>query len=221
MSHDTKLPPSLLLALDEAPRDRPVALLLRHAERPPIPPGEVGNDLPLTPVGVRHARALGEWLGGRLVGLRASPLPRCTQTAAALSEGAGVDLPIPEDRLLGDPGGYILDGQRAWETFGRMSLLEIAAHLAAGRDDLPGFAAPRTAARGLIEHLFEHASERAGVHAFVTHDLLVAVTAAMLLDLTPTADDWPGYLEGALLWREGPQLHLRYRDRTGRRRSPW
>ena len=54
------LPTSVLHWLARLPPDRPVAILLRHAARPPIPPGETGDALALTAEGVALARHLGE-----------------------------------------------------------------------------------------------------------------------------------------------------------------
>ena len=66
-------------------------LLLRHAERPPIPPGTFGNDLEITPAGRREAEALGRALaqGEPVAGVYSSPVLRCVQTAEAMAAGAG------------------------------------------------------------------------------------------------------------------------------------
>ena len=46
----------------DIPHDRPVALLLRHAERPPLDPHDVGLETALTAAGTLQAEALGRTL---------------------------------------------------------------------------------------------------------------------------------------------------------------
>jgi hypothetical protein len=73
------------------PGDRPVALVLRHAERPPIVHGHVGAELALTVDGRAASRRLGVELGNRLRSSRTSPMRRCRETAQLICEGAGID----------------------------------------------------------------------------------------------------------------------------------
>lgn len=211
MAIDWQIPPSILRWLDAVPAERPVALLLRHSVRDYLPPGDAGYTLPITEVGERLGRELGARLGARLRGLRASPLLRCVQTAEALAAGAGVELPIRTDRLLGDPGVYVLDDQRAWQNWQARGHEGVMAHLVAERDALPGMAQPEAAARFLVHHMLAHSTEP-GVHVFVTHDSLVTATAARLLARPLGKLDWPWYLEGGFFWREPDGLHAAYRE---------
>lgn len=73
--------------------------------------------LPITETGEQLARQLGALFSERLQSLRTSPLVRCLQTAEALRNGAAKDLSITKDRLLGDPGVFVLDGKRAWSNW--------------------------------------------------------------------------------------------------------
>ena len=115
--HNWEIPTSVLRNLERIPVDLPVVLLLRHSVRDEIPPGETGNEVPITDVGKDIALKLGQKLGARLKSLHSSPLPRCVQTAEALRLGSGVDARIAESRLLGDPGVYVLDGHLAWSNW--------------------------------------------------------------------------------------------------------
>lgn len=207
-----QIPPSTLRILARTPLDRPIALLLRHSVRDELPPGDAGYVLPITDVGRQLACQLGKALGKRLRTLHASPLVRCVQTAEALQSGAGTKLPIIRDRLLGDPGIYVIDGRRAWsnwETRGHEGVME---HLMSASDSLPGMARPDEAARFLVHHLLAVAGNNPGIHVFVTHDLLVAATAARLLGKRLDPDAWPWYLEGAFFWRAEDGLRIAYRD---------
>ncbi len=57
------------------------------------------------------ARALGARLRGRLRAAHASPLLRTMQTAERLLEGAGLPVSVPPDKLLGDPGVFMLSAR--------------------------------------------------------------------------------------------------------------
>lgn len=215
-----RIPPFMLEHLARVPRDRAVVVLLRHSVRDDLPPGEVGNALPITAEGRRLARELGERLQGRLRTLRSSPLRRCIQTAEALAEGAKVELPIVADRHLGDPGVFVVDGRRAWGNWERLGHEGVMRHVATESAGLPGMARPDEAARFLVHHMLAAAADEPGIHVFVTHDSLVAGTAARLVDQSLGDADWPWYLEGAFFWREGIDVCAAYRDRHARRAGP-
>jgi broad specificity phosphatase PhoE len=214
-----RIPPSVLHWLAVVPDDVPVAMLVRHSVRLALPPGDAAYTLPITEEGTRLARRLGALLGGRLRSVRTSPLARCVQTAEEVRRGSGADVAITPDRLLGDPGAYVLDGARAanpWERLGREGVM---AHLVAEDDPLPGMAAPGPAARFLVQHMLAAAPEP-GLHLFVTHDSLVTTTAARLLDEPLGREAWPWYLEAAFFWRAGGELNVAYRDRRRARAGP-
>jgi putative ATPase len=69
------------------------------------------------------------------------------------------------------------------------------------------------------EHLLDVAGGQVGVHVFVTHDSVLAATAAHLLGEALAPVDWPLFLEGAVFWREGETVHGRYRRL--RSAQPW
>jgi len=208
-----RIPPSTIRWLDETPPGLAVAVLMRHSVRGPLPPGEAGNATPITQIGAILGRELGTLVGNRLRSLHASPLLRCMQTADIVRAGAGVKVPIVQDRLLGDPGVYVIDGGRArsnWETLGHETVMR---SLVAEGGILPGMADPEPAARFLIRHMLTVAGDRPGLHVFVTHDSLVTATAARLLGEKLGKDDWPWCLEGAFFWQQGGRLFTAYRDR--------
>lgn len=209
---DWSIPPSVLHWLGSCPAEQPVALLLRHAARAPLPPDGVGYTLPITEAGTELGRELGRLLGRRLRSLRSSPLARCLQTAEALRGGAGADLPIVADRLLGDPGVYVIDEQLAWTQWQILGHDGVMQHLVSSSHALPGMASPDEAARALVGHMLTLAEGAPGIHVFVTHDSLVTATAARLLGQALGSEAWPLYLEGAFFWRAADGLHVAYRD---------
>lgn len=207
-----RIPPSTIRWLDETLPGSAVAVLLRHSVRGPLPPGEAGNATPITPTGATLGRKLGTLVGSRLRSLHTSPLLRCRQTADAVRAGAGVDVPIAQDRLLGDPGVYVVDSRRAglnWETLGHEAVMQ---SLVTGSEVLPGMADPEPAARFLAQHMLTVADHRPGLHVFVTHDSVVTATAARLLGEKLGKDDWPWCLEGAFFWQQGGRFFTAYRD---------
>lgn len=205
-----QVPAHTLRAVLDAPPGVPTILLVRHADRGPIPPGEPGNDLPLVPEGVQRARALGRAIGGRLGVVQSSPVLRCVQTAAAITEGAGRALAIQPDTHLGDPGVYVEQGGMAWEQWQTMGHERVVEHIVAGVR-LPGLADPLPASRRLYAHLLATVAGRAGVHVFVTHDLLVTAAAAHGLGVPLTPSDWPDFLEALVLVVAGDGVTAHYR----------
>ena len=207
-----EIPKSFLRNLEQIPVDLPVALLLRHSVRDEIPPGETGNEVPITNAGKDIAFKLGQKLGASLKSLHSSPLPRCAQTAEALRLGSGVHARIAESRLLGDPGVYVLDGHLAWSNWETLGHEEVMQHLVAGKEALPGMAQPDEAARFLVQSMLSSADGAPGIHVFVTHDVLVTATVARLQGVRHEPADWPLFLEGALFWRSKLGVHVVYRD---------
>lgn len=196
------------------PRDRPVALLLRHGERPPIAPGETGADLPLTPHGRAQAQALGRLLGPRLQRVHTSPVRRCYETAAALCDGAGLSLPIVADRRLGDPGIFVLDPELAWDNWRVLGHEGVLAHLAWGHPPLPGLAEPAQAARALFkQHILADLSAP-GISVFVTHDAIMLPALARTLPAVTDLSWCPRYLEAAALWPDANGYTLAFRNHT-------
>lgn len=203
--------PSELPPLPAAtPIDRPVALLLRHAERPPLAPGEHGTDLALTAHGRRCAELLGATLGPRLLSISTSPVRRCRETAEALRRGANIEVDIVDDHLLGDPGVFVLDPELAWthwQTIGHEAVVE---HMAYEDPPLPGLAPAHSAALKLVQHM--HLALRdspAGLHVFVTHDAILYPTTTRLLP--DTGHGWPEFLEASALWNDEPGITLAHR----------
>ncbi len=198
--------------LDAAPSDRGVAVLLRHAEREALHAHDAGWDTPLTARGIRLARAFGSSLADRICALHTSPVPRCVQTVEAIAHGTSAGLPYHLDRRLGDPGVLVDEPRVAWaQTWERLGHEVVVKHLISRDTPLPGMAAPAFAVRSLVHHMLA-ASTASGLHLFCSHDSIVAVTAARMLGMDLGVAAWPGYLEGALFWRDGEDVLVRYRQ---------
>ena len=197
------------------PNDRPVALLLRHGERPPITAGSHGADLALTEAGRHTAEALGAVLGRRILGLRCSPVRRCRETAEALRRGADRYLDIVDDRLLGDPGVFVDDAALAWTHWVSLGHEAVVEHLARTEGHpLPGLTSPARASRRLWVHLAGTLDGSVpGLQIFITHDAVLYPALVRGLCLPRDRETWPNFLEAAALWHdEANNPMLAYRD---------
>ena len=195
-------------------------MLVRHSVRDELPPGDAGYVLPITDVGRRLACELGTVLRGRLRSVHSSPLMRCLQTGEALVEGAGARCSVVPSRLLGDPGGFVLDDRQAWTHWESIGHEGVMRHLVSEHAALSGMARPDEAARYLVQSMLAATEGRAGVHVFVTHDSLVTATAARVLGIPLGVDAWPWYLEAAFFWSEDDGVHVVYREHESVRAAP-
>jgi hypothetical protein len=128
-----------------------------------------------------------------------------------LREGARANLDIIPDRLLGAPGAFIVDALLGGQTLQRLGLESFLEYLIAGEGVLPGLAEPSSAASMLVRHMLGRMGSLGGLHVFVTHDSLLAPTAARTLHCPLPRHDWPEYLEAAFFWREGADIRGAYR----------
>lgn len=190
---------------------RSIVVFLRHGERESVPSHEFPrHDAPLTHDGRRDAQSLGVKLGTRLGSVRSSPVPRCVDTARAVLVGAGRPTDVHEDRVLGDPGAFVLDGDRAMA-----ALVELGFHPAAkrlgGGEQLPGFADPDAASGQMIALATSLLAGRPpAVHVLVTHDLILSTLVARIWGRALAEAEWPGYLHGVALWASGGCYMVQY-----------
>ncbi|MCP4701148.1 MAG: histidine phosphatase family protein [Gammaproteobacteria bacterium] len=210
MTIQWRIPLSTLYWLDKIPKEKPVAVLLRHSVREPLPADNSGYAVPINETGAQLAHQLGVILGRRLQSLHASPVPRCMQTAEALRNGSAAKLPVIRDNLLGDPGVFVLDDQQAWQNWLKFGHDCMMAFLVNADSSLPGMADPKEAARFLIQHILD-AANTPGIHIFVTHDSVLAGTALQQFGQTLERTQYPWYLEGAFFWIE-EGIQIAYRD---------
>lgn len=193
-------------------RDRAgLVLFVRHGERESVPSHEFPrHDAPLTANGWREAESLGVMLSDRLGTVRSSPVPRCVATASAVIAGAKRRCAPEHDRLLGDPGAFVVDGDLAMSELVARGFHSAARQLGNG-EAVPGFANPDLATSQLLG--LAHSLLRAdpfGVHLLVTHDLILATMAARIRGTALEEQEWPGFLHGLAMWLDDQQLSGRY-----------
>ena len=196
-------------ALDSGCR---VTLLMRHAERPPLGPGDTtsGERLPLTMDGIGQARDFGTFLSGRVspAGVRifAGNTLRAIQTAetirGALEDGSGTrarDIGlVPE---LGDDSPFFRERDE------RMALIAGGRYLERLNDYFrTGFQQgyrPLAAATDAMEHVLERlAGRHKEVVVAITHDINVAAfLAGRGVVAAFDEETWPHYGDAAVIIR--------------------
>ena len=203
---------SILQRLSMIPGDADVSLVIRHAEREEIPPDSYGENVPLTYRGIASAERLGELLSLREPGkLRASPLPRCIHTAEAIRKGAGWDLEIYPDQLLGGPGPFVIDPVTSGPLFLDVGIMEVVRRQLNCAPPPAGMRPTPEGVRLLLDLVTENLGQDGLLNIYVTHDSILAVLVGTLLRLGVDESTWPPYLDGLLMWRSQGRLNFSWR----------
>lgn len=172
----------------------PRVLLLRHADRQPMPAGS-GDDLDLTADGEARARLLDRRLGDGPRWALTSPLLRCRRTAALANFTA------EDSSLLGAPGPFVVDRARGSEVFHTHGTdAVVRAHLRG--ETWSCMRTPADGARLVLAELRRHLAQSTGTGLAVSHDAIVMPIVAWITGHT-FADDWLAPLDGLVLTRDG------------------
>lgn len=171
-------------------------LIVRHAERPLIADGEVGNDLGLTEAGVQATRDFAGTLDEEVVSIQSSPILRCMQTAQLIADAHGYAREsIKTSRLLGDPGFFIADADLAWQSWLSRGSETVNAHLLSGSETWPGFINFDDAVEDMLNQIRAALSSYShGLAIWVTHDTILATLASRLLTKPLSMEEWPDFL---------------------------
>lgn len=201
-----------LALLDRVPDGAAVAIVLRHAEREEITPGNFGNYVSLTQRGLQCAQRLGAGLSSRRVGIvRSSPLPRCMQTADAIIAGAGWKASAVPERLLGDPGPFVVEPERAGQLFLDIGIEEIVRRQLAEGEPSSGMRSTSSGVDLVLQELTAALSRPDSISVFVTHDAVLAVLVGYLYGLPVESFCWPGYLDALVAWPDSDLRRFRWR----------
>lgn len=185
--------PSVINNLCEAPSHLPISLLMRHSARFPIEDMRRAYSVGLTPQGVAMAETFGQFLSrsfspGRL---RSAPVGRCRDTALAIGRGANWRIPVEDELRVSFP--YI---EQAYET---------------RNEYIPGTKLPIQIIE-LMNALLENQNQPPCVDIVVTHDSILTCLLKYLLGFQFSADNWPQYLEGLLVWKENSRIMILWRS---------
>jgi broad specificity phosphatase PhoE len=178
-------------------------LIVRHAERPIIPPSEVGNEVMLTEQGKLDSRLFGQHLTQPVLSIKTSPIARCRQTAELIA--AEVDIAhsdIEATTELGDPGFIIEDGLLAWVHWQDKGHEAVNQHLLTGSEKWLGFVDLELGVKSLCSQIKTLLIQsKLGTHVWVTHDTILATLASRTRGKPLSLSEWPeflGYLEISL-----------------------
>ena len=206
---------SIMEQLAVVPEGVDVSLVIRHAEREDIPAGSFGHDVNLTAEGTLAAEQLGVALSERrALTVVSSPVPRCVQTAQAMLRGAGTSAEVLTDRHLGDPGAFIVDAETAGPLFLKLPIPEIARRQLHYSAPLPGMRPTPEGVENLLELATSPLGDNGRLHVFVTHDIILSVFVASIIDSSLEETGWPDFLEGLLLWRHSGRLQFSWKGRN-------
>ena len=211
------LPKSMFEAIDLLPNaSTPVTLFTRHSLRELVNgQGLASYDLQLTEQGRELAYAWGQYLiqntDRAIQHCISSPIQRCVDTAALMIEGADRThkvvnthtIEIVEQRLLVEPGSFVLDIQQAAPYFRKQGALGFINSFV--NNALPGMKHPVTGVFDVLELLYHtHPTQHNGLSLAVSHDtILAAIVAVISGNKQIEQSDWPDMMEGLFVWFEG------------------
>jgi broad specificity phosphatase PhoE len=194
--------------------------ILRHAERPPIPPGTFGNELSITAAGKAAAERWGAEVGAKYPVARifTSPVLRCVQTAEAIGQAAEATAPVAPHRHLGEPSVFVADVNAAGRHFLEAGPRKIVGRLLRG-ERFEGMREPKAGTDLLLRTLLADAPP--GLTVCVTHDAILACVQNVLTGLPYDEAHWPDYLDAVWLDVTPQGLQVTWRDQHFRYDGEW
>lgn len=195
------------------------AIVIRHAERPPIRSARGNERVGLTESGAAEARELGRGLARYpLLNILYSPVLRCEQTAEAVGSGAteagAVLVRTGREKLLG--GSYIIDHDRALTTADELGNGFVRAWFSGTLS--PGLMISLgESLRMHVEFVRQGLAAAAPpeyLNVHVTHDWNVSVLREGLFGVRNEDVGWPGYLDGVAFSTSAGRLNARYRSQV-------
>jgi len=171
-------------------------IIIRHAERPDITDGTVGDELSLTEKGKADTLAYAQNFGSDVISIRTSPIARCVQTAHIMANNWGYPLSeVKSCNKLGDPGFFISDSELAWQNWLEKGAKAVNQYLLSGNEKWPGFVDFDMAIMEMQSWIScTLTSSRSGSHVWVTHDTILAPLASRLSPNPLSLEEWPGFL---------------------------
>jgi broad specificity phosphatase PhoE len=171
-------------------------IIIRHAERPNIPEGEVGNDVLLSANGILDSFIFGQSLKEDVISIKTSSVTRCIQTATEISKAVGYDTSkIETCSDLGAPGYFISNGEKAWQHWQEKGHLRVNQFLLNGNANWDGFYDLDEAAKKLKDKIKDILlNSSSGTHVWVTHDTVLAAFTARVHRGSLGIDKWPNFL---------------------------
>ncbi|TNE45534.1 MAG: histidine phosphatase family protein [Deltaproteobacteria bacterium] len=205
---------AILESLQENVPPSPFALLIRHADRPPIENWEKAFDVLISEEGRERARELGRQLSSHgPVQLFHSPVQRCEETALAIAEGVGDvggEAQMVESIYnLGGP--YLLDMQRG---LGRAKELGKKFIRSWFDGEFPtDIIMPRKdAAKLQVQALMQaYAKVKEGIAVLVSHDWNLLSVREEYMNVRHEDIGWMNFMDGFVFHQQGEEFVLYHR----------
>ncbi|MFW8602375.1 histidine phosphatase family protein [Desulfobacterota bacterium M19] len=150
-------------------------LLIRHAEK-----SLTGNQ-DITQNGINSALKYGNKLkqeGIQFDEIQVSPVKRCIQTAEKIIDGLQCNINLQKSHLLGDPGIFVSDDQKAAKLFSDFTVCEVINKIITN-EALSGFIPIDKACKPLIGEIQKKISSNKSV-LYVSHDAIIMPFIAYL-----------------------------------------
>ncbi|WP_194847948.1 histidine phosphatase family protein [Candidatus Neptunochlamydia vexilliferae] len=178
-------------------------LLIRHAERHPFEKGSLGLEVGLTSQGKKSAEQLGHSLKDITVNkILTSPVERCIHTSECFVKGYGKSCAIEPSSLIGSPGPFIFDPDAAGPVFLSTHLIEVAQSIVKGVS-LPGMRTLSEGGQIFLDHVSTLDSK---ITLMISHDIIIALLSAFLLQDVHVENYMPDFLKGLLIEYTGNKI---------------
>lgn len=204
---------TILLTMAEnlalVPKHTRAALLIRHSLRYPIPPGEYGTHIPLTPEGIELAEQWGRHMGDAVGKVFSSPSGRCIETGEAILRGSGQKAAVKTSTILSNA---FVQNEGGGRIFLKKDPLWVVNALLQGIP-LDGMNSVNEGAKQVAGFMVgSFADTEAKINLHITHDSILAPVVYHLLGKkTIDESDWPRMLEGAFFWKQDQHLFFVWR----------
>ncbi|RKZ85649.1 MAG: hypothetical protein DRR19_16070 [Candidatus Parabeggiatoa sp. nov. 1] len=153
---------------------------IRHAEKSLV------GEQTLTQNGLQDAFFYGQKLSRTGIFfdlIKTSPVTRCIQTAEQIVKGMNIDIPIQESGLLGNPGIFVQDDQKAAKVFNQYSVCEVINQLIQNKQHLEVFYPIQQASQLLIDE-FNTARLTNKSILYISHDAIIMPFVAYINGIT-------------------------------------
>ena len=207
------IPESYINGLNMIPKNTPIAVIMRHAERFDIKRGEVGLEVPLTKDGEKSAFKLGsEYLKGKISNVYSSYVERCIHTGENILKGVGnINIKIEPLAILAGDEIFINDFMKMsdfYMTNGMLALLD----LAYDRKKIVGLNNVEASVYKFINIVLEKIENQNAINLFITHDMFISLIAGEIFRHKTTGENWPDFMEPIFIWKEGSDIKLFFRN---------
>lgn len=186
-----------IIEIEKKYPNKKIAVVLRHGDRDLIPPGEIGNEIPINEIGKNNAIEFGKKIKHLQINkIYTSPILRCIQTAEYIASSFERETNIHQTKCLGDPGLHIDDEIVAGKFYLDFGFDEMYRRFC-NNTKIPGVPNAFDFRQRMDNFIKEHCSKN-GITIFITHDSLIAFYKYSLTGIKYTKENWVNYLNGII-----------------------